>query len=95
MKHTGKKFSNETVELDGNEFDGCTFENCHFIYQATASVTLANCSFVGFAIAFEGAAGSTLDFLSTLYHSGFKTLIEQTFNNIRAGKTPPTKWTVH
>lgn len=95
MKYLGTKFRNETVELDGNEYDGCRFENCHLIYRGTAPMTLTNCSFLGFTIALEDAAAHTLDFLTALYHGGFQSNIEQTFNNIRTRSIPSGGWTIH
>ena len=95
QKIQGTTFRNETVELDGKEFDSCTFENCQFIYRATDAVRLANCSFVGFIITFEGAAGTTLDFLTKLYHGGFKPTVEKTFDNIRTNNASLTQWTIH
>lgn len=95
MQFQDKIFSNETIELDGNEYDDCRFENCHLIYRATAPMTLANCSFFGFTFALEDAAANTLNFLTALYHGGFQSTIEQTFNNVRTRNVPSGGWTVH
>jgi hypothetical protein len=88
-------FRNETIELDGKEFEGCRFENCYLIYRATAPMTLTNCSFLGFTITLEDAAANTLDFLTALYHGGFQSTIEQTFNNVRTRNVPSGGWTIH
>lgn len=88
-------FRDDTIELDGNEYDGCRFENCQLIYRARAPMKLANCSFFGFTIALEDAAANTLDFLTALYHGGFQSTIEQTFNNIRTRNVPSGGWTIH
>jgi hypothetical protein len=88
MKYQGKTFRNETIRLDGNEFDGCTFENCEFIYRGTAQVDFTNCSISRPVLTFDGEAARTLDFLKVLYHSGFQSIIDYIFNNIRGGGTP-------
>jgi hypothetical protein len=95
MQFQGKTFCNETIELDGNEYDGCRFENCQLIYRASAPMILTNCSFLGFTITLEGAAANTLDFLTALYHGGFQPALEQTFHNIRTRNVPSGGWEIH
>lgn len=94
--HVNEEFTNVTVPLDGEEFRDCTFRNCLFVYRGGPPPTLDNCSFYGFTMGFDGAAGQTLKLLWQLYHGGFQSVIESTLNNIR-GATPPKSWggTVH
>jgi hypothetical protein len=83
MRHERETFADAVIELDGNEFDGCEFTRCHFIYRGGQPPTLVNCSFHGLDLQFEGSAQNTLVFLAALYHGGFRTVVDQTFNNIR------------
>jgi hypothetical protein len=94
MKFESTAFSNQLVDLDDNEFIGCRFEKCNLIYRGGKPPSLVNCSFDKFRISFEYAAADTLSFMTALYHGGFKSVIEATFNNIRSD---PKKrdWTIH
>jgi hypothetical protein len=97
MQFQDETFRNKNVELelDGNEYNGCTFENCRLIYRGAIVTKLARCSFPGSVFIFENGAHRTLDFLQILYHGGVQPLIEQLFNNIRAGTMPPVDGTIY
>lgn len=84
MKFNGKKFNKESVNLNGNEFDHCTFNNCKLIFNGVGSVTLTNNSFNDCAWIFEGPAADTVAFMKALYSmgGGGKDLIVHTFNEI-------------
>jgi hypothetical protein len=84
MKYQGQPFSNRTVELDGNEYDGCDFQNCTMIYRGGEIPSFTNCSFGSPNFIFEDSAQNVLVFLQLLYHGGFQSFIEATFDNIRA-----------
>ena len=84
MKYQGETFINTTIELDGNEYDGCDFKNCTIIYRGGELPSLANCSFGSPNFIFEDSAQNTLVFLRLLYHGGLQPFIEVTFDNIRA-----------
>jgi hypothetical protein len=76
-------FRDDTVELDGNEFEGCEFHNCRLVYRGIASVKFRGCSFFGYRLVFEGAAQNTLGFLADLFHSKFRKDVEQIIKQIR------------
>jgi hypothetical protein len=42
-----KTFINEKVELDGHEFQDCTFENVSFEFDGIAPFSLEHCNFIG------------------------------------------------
>jgi hypothetical protein len=88
MKHRNKTFRDETINLDGNEFDSCTFENCEFVYRGTGSVNFTDCSVSKPVLTFDGSAARTLDLLKLIYPNGFQPIIEYIFNNIRGGGSP-------
>lgn len=84
MKYTNQTFTNQEIILDGNQFEGCTFDNCNFVFSG--GVTEINgCNIDPFNLTFAGAASSTLGFMREIYKGGEleKELIERTFANIR------------
>ena len=87
MKYTDSKFIQTRVELDGNEFIRCRFENATLVFSARSPVSMVDCEFGNnVAWTFEGSAALTLGFLHALYHGtgeGGKKLIEHTFERIK------------
>ena len=94
MKHENSKFIGQDVNLDGCVFINCHFENCTLVYNGGKAPSLINSSFEKIGFKFSGAAAETLNFITGLYHGGFKTIIEETINNIRTNPQK-TDWTVH
>lgn len=80
-----KTFDNETVNVDGKAFSGCTFNYCTLVYSAGDVPTFTNCDFGSNTLQFEGAAQNTLKFLSTLQTGGFERSVETIFQTIRGG----------
>lgn len=82
-----ERFEDETVELDGAEFVGCTFEGCELVYRGgelprrVEENTFRDCRW-----RFGEAAGRTLRFMEALYGGlgdhGEK-IVERTFDHIR------------
>lgn len=66
MHYQGEHFSNQLVQLDGNQFDGCRFTNVVFQY-AGGPIHLCGCRFEGFGWQFEGDLGRGLAVLGQLY----------------------------
>lgn len=82
-----ERFEDETVELDGGEFVGCTFEGCELVYRGgelprrVEENTFRDCRW-----RFEDAAGRTVRFMSALYRGlgeHGEELVERTFDHIR------------
>ena len=92
MLHENKTFTNSTIELDGHEFKNCRFTGCQFVYRGGKPPTLVNCSFDNFPLTLEGPAADTLRFMAAMYHGGFSSVIEPTFDNIRSNLYG-TNWT--
>ena len=95
MRHEGKTFTDERVQLDGNQFKGCKFVGqCTIVYGGNDLGGLVGCTFdVTPKFEFTGAAGHTLAMLQALYHGGFKHVVDDTFENIRSGNSraiPPS-----
>jgi len=88
MKSKDKTFSNEDLDLDFNSFTNCKFVNCNMIYHGFGPIGMEGCSFTEVRWTFSDAAALTLNFMSSLYvgaGEGGRRLIEQTFENIKAG----------
>ena len=85
MKHQGETFTNAKVELDGQEFYACTFENCVMAYGGGPPPILNGCTLGGCRWIFVGAADRTLQFMQAMFHGGFQDVVEQTFDAIRTG----------
>src|SRR5258708_33576905 len=68
--YQGQTFRNESIELSGNRFHGCTFENCKLIYRGDISPTFKDNHFIDSVFEFADAAMRTIYFLSGMYHAG-------------------------
>jgi len=88
MKYEGSKFLGGEQFLDGNEYQGCTFIQCHLIFGATGSVGLHSCTFVECSWSFDGPALGTILFLQAIYQGlgeqGME-LVDSIFSSIRHG----------
>jgi hypothetical protein len=96
MQIQGSTFENDIVELDGNTYAHCDFRHCVLAYRGEPPPRFAQCSFLQCSFRFEDAAGHTLSFLTSLYHSSFKPYVEQTFAKIctdrrRRPRTPASR----
>jgi hypothetical protein len=83
MQYQGKTFRNDTVELDGNEFEGCDIHHCTLVYRGGKVPLLANSTVADCQFTFEGSALNTMILLRLLYHGGFQPVVESFLNDIR------------
>ncbi|HEX2566388.1 MAG TPA: hypothetical protein VHL85_05985 [Burkholderiales bacterium] len=88
MKYAQKVFANESLELDGNEFDRCTFRSCELKYNGGELPVLNGCHFDASPFIFEKQAGNTLAMLRAMYHAGLGQLVESLFDDLR--RNPPS-----
>lgn len=71
MRHEKKTFDRSEVALDDNEYIGCTFNSCTFVFAAKGPFTLngnsisADCRFV-----FTGGAADTINAMRAIYSMG-------------------------
>jgi hypothetical protein len=79
---SGNNFSDLRVELDGKQFERCTFDRCAIVYKASSPYKLNDCTFSDCSFHFEGAAALTIRFMTDLYPIAPQ-LIEGTFDRIR------------
>ena len=85
-KNISCTFENITVELDGNHYELCTFQNCEIIYKGMLPFNLIGCTFNGCKWKFDGPAANTVNFLKMMYKNmgDFgKQMVNATFENIK------------
>ena len=87
-KHVNEKFTKEPIAFDGNDYDGCQFDECEIVYSGGTLPKLTNNSFKNCGWAFDDAAARTIQFMTGLYAGGARELIEGTLENIRGKKKP-------
>ena len=83
------KFKGKKIVLDGGSFYHCKFDGCILVFSGLLPVTLDNNSFNNCSWEFSGPASDTIAFMTALYASGAKDLIENTLQNIRGQKAGP------
>ncbi len=83
MKFENRTFKNEPINLDDNTYIGCKFNRCEVIYSGGGLPNLTNNAFNDCSWTFDGAAARTISLMSALYEGGLKSVIENTFGNIR------------
>lgn len=87
-RYENRKFENQVVQLDGNQYIRCTFQGCTLQYGGSEIPTLKDNEFNRCKWEFTDAAERTIKFMIGLYRGageGGRELIEQTFKNIRRG----------
>jgi hypothetical protein len=84
MRFEDRRYGNELINLNGNDFRRCTFEGSEMIFNGVGPVGLVDCNFINCRWKFEGPASDTVAFMKELYATGGggKELIVATFNNI-------------
>ncbi|MEM7068661.1 MAG: hypothetical protein AAF478_07225 [Pseudomonadota bacterium] len=85
-KNLNKNFEKQTITLDGNVFENCTFTGCEMVYGGGDLPGLNGCHFQNCSWAFKEEAAVTLSFLSGMYKGGFSDLVEDTFHMVRKGQ---------
>jgi hypothetical protein len=96
VEFQNETFTDQQISLDDNEFHGCTFKRCTLEYSGGQPPTIQKCTFEQSPkIIFSETAANTLNFLTTLYHGGFKPIIDKTFDNIRGNARQFSSRTIH
>lgn len=84
-RYENQTFEDEVIQLDGNQYVGCTFRRCRLQFGGLADTTLSNNAFHECSWLFTDAAERALNFMANLYHGageGGREMIDQTFENI-------------
>jgi hypothetical protein len=79
LLHFGERFDKQVIELDGQDFDACTFVDCDLIYRGGDPLGLANNVFFGCQFRLDGAALRTIIFFRELYACGGKDWVDSWF----------------
>ena len=83
MKYLDTKFTGAKIQLDGNSFKKCVFEQCTLDYAGGKLPSMEDCSLNNSKLTFSNQAADTLSFLKAMYHGGFDKIVEQTFEDIK------------
>ena len=82
-----KKYTYETVILDGMNFVQCEFDNVKFIYEGRSAFSMSHCNLNNPRIQFNEFSAQTIKVLHGFYQDPcFRPIIEQTFDNIKNNK---------
>lgn len=84
-----KKFSIGSVRLDGKRIISCEFDGSNIVYSGRSPVNMEQCTLRGVRLTLDGPAGSTLNFLATMYNSmdeEGKKHLDAAFEDIRQGR---------
>ena len=87
MEFHNEIISDQTILLDSNKFTRCVFKKCRMQIAGISPFILDTNTFDGCSWEFVGVAANSIKVMSALYAQGgeFKSLVEQTFENIRKG----------
>ena len=88
VTHRNAKFANTVLEIDGEVYDGCDFEDCTLQYAGGAPPIFTGCSFGHNQFQMVGAAERTVQYLKLLNVSGMSQLVSQMFKEIKEFKLP-------
>jgi hypothetical protein len=86
--HFGKRFDKQTVELDGQDFEACTFVDCDLVYRGGDPPGLANNTFVTCRFRLDGAALRTIMFFREMYACGGGIWVDSWFALSRPQELP-------
>ena len=86
--HLGSRFENETVEVDGQDFDTCAFVDCTLVYRGGEQPRLSNNTFVSCGWRLEDAALRTIAYLVVLYASGGSSIVDRLIAMIHQTELP-------
>src|SRR5690349_5267635 len=78
----GNNYKRSSVNVDGKQFENCTFEDCKLVYSGGEPPSFVNCTFTAnLDLVFDGAAGNTVQFLKVMASpkSGMQSLVAQIF----------------
>lgn len=70
MKIKGQTFVKDDIELDGNIFEDCIFDECRMFFDGRAPVRLSHCTFNNVFWHLRGPASLTADFIRGVTDSG-------------------------
>jgi len=81
----GVSYNHETVQLDGEAFDGCEFRACRLVYSGGEPPVFEGCKFADCEWKLEGAAANTLVHLRAMWKAGGKAVVQGMIKEITGG----------
>ncbi len=78
-------FNHETVQLDGESYDGCEFKHCRLVYSGGAAPIFSGCKFDDCDWRLEGPAAQTLAHLKAVWGAGGKAVVQGLIKEITGG----------
>lgn len=89
MHYSNQTFDDVAVQLDGNEFEDCTFRKVIFDYSG-GDMKMTNCSIESFSFRFGGALATGLYALYLLFGTDGMLQIIRGFTDPKAGEVELT-----
>lgn len=81
-------FTNQTVEVDGNQYELCTFTGCSLVYSGGEVPVFERCSFSQTSIQLEDNAYNTVQYLKDLSSSGASPAVDRVIERVKKGLLP-------
>ena len=78
----GESFNHQTVELDGETFENCSFAACRLVYAGGELPHFEGCRFDDCDWRFEEGAGRTLAYLKLMWGAGAKPSVQAMIKEI-------------
>lgn len=90
MEHIAQTFTG-TVEIDGETFVDCVFDDATLVYSGGERPVISGCSFRSTGLVFRGAAAATMGMLTALAQpgSGLRSNVAKTFLDILNAPSAP------
>lgn len=82
---TNKRFKNDEIVVDGNEYIDCRFDNCVLIFEGGEPPIFKGCSFASIKIQLQGEASRTTSYLNKLFNNGLPDEVEQVLDDVKTG----------
>jgi hypothetical protein len=79
-----KEFTNQTIDVDGQEYRTCTFTDCVLVFSGGNPPMFDDCIFFNTDPRLTGCAENTIGFLANLWRAGNIRYIEAVFASIRS-----------
>ena len=86
-----REFAGETIPLDGQEYESCTFRDCNLTFSGGLPPMFYDCVFLNSPVELVEAALNTVGFLVAMWTIGHEAFVNNIFNAIRASKQFPDR----
>ncbi len=88
--YRSERYSNQRVEVDGNQYEFCEFNSCQLVYSGGEKPVFRSCTFRQTGLQLDGAAIRTAQYLQNLRSVGLTYGTERILNEVEAGNVPQT-----